>query len=70
MGKTTDQEIENALRSMSQIIAHHGEAYWPIFDRLENELKIRRSRAARLARYSDRQVQTSLESFLRRDTQI
>lgn len=49
--KTTDRDIEVALRTVARIIERYGDAYWPIFERLENELYARRSRAARLASY-------------------
>lgn len=44
----TEQEIEDGLDFVAGLIDRHGDAYWPIFDRLERELEQRRSRAARL----------------------
>lgn len=44
----SEQEIEDALASAARIIDRYGDAYWPIFERLERELENRRSRAARL----------------------
>ena len=46
-----DAELESALRSLARIIDRYGEAYWPLFERLEAELYARRSRSARLAAY-------------------
>ncbi|MFC3052381.1 hypothetical protein [Kordiimonas pumila] len=44
----TDKEIEEALNYVAQLISWYGDAYWPVFDRLEKELEERRSRAMRL----------------------
>ena len=44
----TDRDIEQALRSAARIIDRYGDVYWPLFERLENELTDRRSKAARL----------------------
>ena len=44
----TDQDIEDGLNFVAGLIDRHGDAYWPIFERLERELAERRSRAARL----------------------
>lgn len=44
----TDEELEEALNYVAIIIDRYGEAYWPIYERLENELSRRRSRASRL----------------------
>jgi len=48
--KTTisDGDIENGLNIVAGLIDDFGDAYWPIFDRLERELEERRSRSARL----------------------
>lgn len=54
MSTTSDhisqQDIEAALQSVAQLIEAHGEKYWPVFERLENELAERRSRSQRLRR--------------------
>jgi len=44
----SDQDIEAALCSVAQLVNAYGDKYWPIFERLENELKDRRSRSRRL----------------------
>ena len=44
----TDQEIEDGLDFVAGLIDRHGDAYWPIFERLERELKQRQSKAAQL----------------------
>lgn len=44
----TDQQIEKALTKVARLIECYGDAYWPIFERLETELEMRQSRAARL----------------------
>lgn len=51
MARYTEQDIERAIRTVASLIDRFGEAYWPILERLEQELESRRSRAARLQRY-------------------
>ena len=48
-----DADIERALRTAARVIDRYGDVYWPLFERLEAELDRRRSRAARLAVYSN-----------------
>ena len=45
----SDTEIEAALHSVAQLVSAYGDKYWPIFERLEEELKNRRSKSMRLA---------------------
>lgn len=47
-----------ALRTVARIIERYGDIYWPIFERLENELQMRRSRAARLNKYKQHETST------------
>ena len=44
----TDTEIEEMLDYVALLIDWYGNAYWPLFDRLETELENRRSRERRL----------------------
>ena len=44
----SDKEIEAALHSVAQLVNVYGEKYWPIFERLEEELDTRRSKSKRL----------------------
>ena len=44
----SERELEAALRSVAELVNSYGDKYWPIFERLENELKDRRSRSKRL----------------------
>ena len=44
----SDKEIEAALHSVAQLVNVYGDKYWPIFERLEVELEIRRSKSKRL----------------------
>ena len=46
----SDEDIEVALKSVAHLVEKYGEKYWPIFERLEAELKSRRSRSKRLNR--------------------
>lgn len=51
MASYTEQDIERSIRTVASLIDRFGEAYWPILERLEQELESRRSRVARLQRY-------------------
>lgn len=51
MENISQKDIETATRIAADLVAHYGEVYWPIFSRLEKELKARQSRSARLAKY-------------------
>lgn len=51
MANYSESEIEEAARTVASLIQRFGDAYWPILERLENELQTRRSRSARLAHY-------------------
>tara|TARA_R110002020_G_scaffold145584_4_gene319030 strand:- start:7592 stop:7777 length:186 start_codon:yes stop_codon:yes gene_type:complete len=46
--RVSEQEIEAALHSVAQLVNAYGDKYWPIFERLEDELDKRRSRSLRL----------------------
>lgn len=46
--QVTEQEIESSLSSVARLIERYGDAYWPVFERLERELDIRKSRQRRL----------------------
>ena len=50
----TEEDIENALRVVALVIDRHGDDYWPIFDRLEKELSLKRKRYRSLEKYLDR----------------
>jgi len=47
----SDREIEAGLAIAARLVDRYGEKYWPAFQRLEEELEARRSRAARVAAY-------------------
>lgn len=54
MGKSVPisaEEIEGALEKLAWVIETHSEAAWPLFERLEKELKTLRGRKSRLDRY-------------------
>ena len=44
----SDKEIEAALHSVAKLVSTYGDKYWPIFERLEEELENRRSKSKRL----------------------
>lgn len=43
--------LERATILAARIVHQFGNAYWPVFDRLDKELTERKQRAGRLARY-------------------
>lgn len=45
----SDKDLESAVRTAAAIVTLYGEKYWPIFERLEQELAERRARTARLS---------------------
>lgn len=45
----SDQELEAALDLLAEFIERYTEKYWPIFDRIESELKARQAKSARLS---------------------
>jgi hypothetical protein len=51
MKQYTDSDLETALQVVASVIQRFGNAYWPVFDRLEKELEFRRSRNSRLTSY-------------------
>jgi hypothetical protein len=51
MSRYSEADIERAIRTVASLIDRFGDAYWPILERLEQELELRRSRVARLQRY-------------------
>ena len=55
----TEEDIKLGLGIVAKLIDEFGEAYWPIFDRLERELEIRQKRCARLRNRLKQQRQPS-----------
>ena len=47
--QVTEQEIESSLSSLARLIDRYGDAYWPVFERLERELNVRKERRQRLS---------------------
>jgi len=47
--KISDADIEAGLNVAARLVERYGEKYWPVFERLEQELDERRSRAARIS---------------------
>ena len=52
----SDRQLEDALKIAARVIDLYGDAYWPIFDRLERELNLRRNRRARLNSYLEQRT--------------
>ena len=46
-----DDDIERALAIVARVIELYGDVYWPILERLEQELGDRKCKSSRLARY-------------------
>lgn len=46
--RVPDNEIEACLETVATLISWYGEAYWPIFEYLEDELETRQKRKARI----------------------
>ena len=46
--QVTEQEIESSLSSLARLIDRYGDAYWPVFERLERELSLSKDRRRRL----------------------
>jgi len=44
----SEEDIAVALHSVAQLVESYGNKYWPIFERLERELKNKHSKAKRL----------------------
>lgn len=44
----TKQDIEEGLNLLAWLIDRHGDAAWPLFERLERELESRQNRRARI----------------------
>ena len=51
MTEFSDHEIEDAIRTVASLIDRFGDAYWPILERLEDELEHRRARQTKLRNY-------------------
>lgn len=48
----TEADFERAMRFIAWLIELYGDAYWPVFDWLEEELDLRRKRTAKLKQYA------------------
>lgn len=46
----SDTDLEEALSIVAEVIELYGDAYWPLFDKLEEELDTRKQRDVRLQR--------------------
>ena len=57
----SDKEIEAALHSVAQLVNVYGDKYWPIFERLEEELEKRFSKTKRLKHALKRESRIKFE---------
>ena len=46
----TIEMIESGMLTAARLVQKYGDKYWPILERLETELEIRKSKKERLAR--------------------
>jgi len=46
-----EEDIESAITVVARVIDLYGDAYWPIFERLEEELATRNGKRNRLKKY-------------------
>ena len=46
--EVTEEEIEEGLNLLAWLIDRHGDAAWPLFERLERELECLQNRKARI----------------------
>jgi len=49
--KVTEVRLHHALQTMTKVIDHYGDTYWPIFDALKNELDRLKLKRERLAQF-------------------
>lgn len=61
MESVSEQRLVSALAVVAGLIEDFGDAYWPVFDTLEQELTLVRARKAKLYQYRSSVTQT-LES--------
>ena len=50
----TDARLKRGLADAVELIEKYGDQYWPIFDRLEQELKLRDTKLQRLKKFKRR----------------
>lgn len=50
----SDAQLKRGLSDAVEVIERYGDQYWPIFDRLEKELKLRDSKLNRLKKFKRR----------------
>ncbi len=58
MSAISEEMLVSALSVTTRLIEAYGDAYWPIFDRLEQELLVIRDRECRLKKYSSAKIHT------------
>ncbi len=52
--QVTEQEIETSLSSLARLIDRYGDAYWPVFERLERELANRQVRRIKISAFLEK----------------
>jgi hypothetical protein len=48
LSSISEQDIEEGLNLLAWLIDRHGDAAWPLFERLEKELESRQKRKSRI----------------------
>ena len=54
----SEEDIVRGLKTLARLIDAYGDAYWPIFERLELELEKVQSRTSRISKYLENPSQS------------
>lgn len=49
--KVTEERLERALQTMTAVVDHYGDTYWPVFEAIKRVLDEKRARRRELAKY-------------------
>ena len=55
-------QIETGLKILARLIAAYGDAYWPLFERLEKEFEHEKTRQNRLERYLPTTIEAEIKN--------
>ena len=59
----SEEDIVRGLKTLARLIDAYGDAYWPIFERLEKELERVQSRTSRISKYLEQPDQSRFSNF-------
>ena len=63
----SEEDIVRGLKTLARLIDAYGDAYWPIFERLEQELERVQSRTSRISKYLEHPSQPRFSNFNRQE---